>query len=94
MGHRPAAPHAASTGGKGTQVRFLPGFFADTLPRAPIESLAILRLDGDYYSSTWDALAALYPLLSPGECTARTQDALTLACHACLSLCLCMCMCC
>ena len=61
---------AASTGGKGTQVRFLPGFFADTLPRAPIESLAILRLDGDYYSSTWDALAALYPLLSPGECTA------------------------
>ena len=56
--------------GKGTQVRFLPGFFAETLPRAPIESLAILRLDGDYYSSTWDALAALYPLLSPGECTA------------------------
>lgn len=48
------------------QVRFLPGWFKDTLPRAPVERLALLRLDGDLYSSTMDALANLYPRLSPG----------------------------
>jgi O-methyltransferase len=48
------------------RVRFLPGWFKDTLPRAPIERLALLRLDGDLYSSTMDALGSLYPLLSPG----------------------------
>jgi O-methyltransferase len=48
------------------QVRFLKGWFRDTLPAAPIERLAILRLDGDLYSSTMDALAALYPKVSPG----------------------------
>jgi len=48
------------------QVRFLKGWFKDTLPEAPIEKLAILRLDGDMYSSTTDALQALYNKLSPG----------------------------
>ena len=48
------------------QVRFLPGWFADTLPTAPIERLAILRLDGDMYGSTFEALAHLYPKLSVG----------------------------
>jgi len=48
------------------QVRFLPGWFKDTLPSAPIESIALLRLDGDYYESTVQALDALYPRLSPG----------------------------
>ena len=48
------------------QVRFLEGWFRDTLPDAPIERLAIIRLDGDMYSSTIDALGALYPKLSPG----------------------------
>lgn len=48
------------------QVRFLPGWFKDTLPTAPIEQLALLRLDGDLYGSTWDALSALYPKLAPG----------------------------
>ena len=48
------------------QVRFLPGWFRDTLPTAPIERLAILRLDGDLYESTMDALTALYPKLSRG----------------------------
>jgi O-methyltransferase len=49
-----------------TQVRFLPGWFQDTLPRAPIERLALLRMDGDLYQSTWDALAALHPKVSAG----------------------------
>jgi hypothetical protein len=48
------------------QVRFLPGLFRDTLPTAPIEQLAVLRLDGDLYESTRDALENLYPRLSPG----------------------------
>lgn len=48
------------------QVRFLPGWFADTLPSAPIAALAILRVDADLYGSTLDALEALYPRLSAG----------------------------
>ena len=48
------------------RVRFLAGWFKDTLPTAPIERLAVLRLDGDMYGSTMEALEALYPRLSPG----------------------------
>ena len=48
------------------RVRFLKGWFKDTLPSAPIEKLSLLRLDGDMYESTIDALDALYPKLSPG----------------------------
>jgi len=48
------------------QVRFLPGWFRDTLPTAPVEALAVLRLDGDLYESTMDALTHLYPRVSPG----------------------------
>ncbi len=48
------------------RVRFLEGWFADTLPGAPIEQLAVLRLDGDLYGSTMDALRALEPKVAPG----------------------------
>lgn len=48
------------------QVRFLRGWFKDTLPAAPIEKLAILRLDGDLYESTMDAIRPLYDKVSPG----------------------------
>ena len=48
------------------QVRFLKGWFRDTLHLAPIERLAVLRLDGDMYESTMDALTALYDKVSPG----------------------------
>ena len=48
------------------QVKFLKGWFKDTLPAAPITQLSILRLDGDYYESTLDALTHLYPKLSVG----------------------------
>jgi hypothetical protein len=47
------------------QVVFLEGWFKDTLPRAPIAQLALLRLDGDLYESTMDALNALYDKVSP-----------------------------
>jgi hypothetical protein len=48
------------------QVKFLPGWFKDSLPEAPIDRLAVLRLDGDLYESTMDALENLYPKLSTG----------------------------
>lgn len=48
------------------RVVFLPGWFRDTLPGAPVETLAVARLDGDLYESTVDALEALYPKLSVG----------------------------
>jgi O-methyltransferase len=48
------------------RVRFLKGWFKDTLPAAPIEKLSVLRLDGDLYESTMTALESLYPKLSIG----------------------------
>jgi hypothetical protein len=48
------------------QVNFIKGWFRDTLPRAPIEKLALLRLDGDLYDSTMDALNALYGKVTKG----------------------------
>ena len=48
------------------QVRFLKGWFRDSLPAAPVERLAVLRLDGDLYESTMDALVSLYPKVEAG----------------------------
>ena len=48
------------------QVRFLHGWFHNTLPNAPISALSVLRLDGDYYASTRDALLNLGPKVSVG----------------------------
>lgn len=49
-----------------SRIKFLKGWFKDTLPGAPIEKLAVMRLDGDMYESTSDAIRALYPKLSIG----------------------------
>lgn len=48
------------------RVRFIPGWFKDTLQDAPIDRISVLRLDGDLYESTIQALDALYPRLSSG----------------------------
>jgi O-methyltransferase len=48
------------------RVRFLKGWFKDTLKDAPIQRLAILRVDADLYESTLDALNMLYAKVSPG----------------------------
>ncbi len=48
------------------QVCFLKGWFKDTLATAPITSISVLRMDGDLYQSTIEALTALYPKVSPG----------------------------
>ena len=43
-----------------SQVQFLEGWFKDTLGNAPIDKISVLRLDGDLYESTMDALNPLY----------------------------------
>jgi len=48
------------------KVQFLQGWFKDTLASAPIDQLALLRLDGDMYQSTMEGLINLYPKLSKG----------------------------
>jgi hypothetical protein len=48
------------------QVAFVEGWFRDTLPGLADRTFAVIRLDGDLYESTTDALVHLYPRLSPG----------------------------
>jgi O-methyltransferase len=48
------------------QVIFSKGLFHDTLPTLQIGHIALLRLDGDLYSSTTDALVNLYDKVTPG----------------------------
>lgn len=48
------------------QVCFVKGWFCDTLPNISIQQIAVMRLDGDLYESTMDALVNLYPKLSIG----------------------------
>ena len=48
------------------EVVFLKGWFKDTLPKAPTDGIALLRLDCDLYESTMDALVALYDRVAPG----------------------------
>jgi O-methyltransferase len=47
-----------------SQVVFVQGWFKDTLPKLDT-TFSLLRLDGDMYESTWDALTNLYDKLSP-----------------------------
>lgn len=48
------------------QVVFLQGWFKDTLPRAPMDKLALMRLDGYLYESTMEGLEYPYPKLAVG----------------------------
>jgi O-methyltransferase/8-demethyl-8-(2,3-dimethoxy-alpha-L-rhamnosyl)tetracenomycin-C 4'-O-methyltransferase len=48
------------------QVVFVKGLFQDTLPSLDAGPFSMIRLDGDLYESTYIALDALYPKLSPG----------------------------
>ena len=48
------------------RVQFIKGFFKDSLTNVPFKKLAVMRLDGDMYSSTWETLTALYDKLSIG----------------------------
>jgi hypothetical protein len=49
-----------------SHVRFLKGFFKDTLPALDAsQRFAVIRLDGDMYESTIQALSELYDKVSP-----------------------------
>jgi hypothetical protein len=48
------------------QVQFVKGWFRDTLPRLSDRTWSLIRLDGDLYESTINALDSLYPNLSIG----------------------------
>ena len=48
------------------RVVFIKGFFEESLRTAPIDELALLRLDGDMYGSTMTVLEQLYHKLSVG----------------------------
>lgn len=47
-------------------IRITKGFFNATLPQSPVSRISFLRLDGDLYQSTLDALEALYERVVPG----------------------------
>ena len=47
-------------------LRFVEGFFHETMPGLRGGRWAIVRLDGDTYESTWVSLEALYPGLAKG----------------------------
>lgn len=48
------------------RVKILKGWVADTLPNSPIKEIALLRVDVDIYSSTYEVLENLYPKLAYG----------------------------
>lgn len=51
----------------GPNVHFLKGYVNDSLPSWPTSRrLAVLRVDVDIYSATYDVLHYLYPLVEPG----------------------------
>ncbi len=47
-------------------VRFVPGFFQETLSSLSDRRWSLIRLDGDSYDASWTTLASLYPGLSAG----------------------------
>ncbi len=54
------------TGYPEANLRYVVGKVEDTIPGTMPESIALLRLDTDWYSSTKHELEHLYPLLKPG----------------------------
>lgn len=55
-----------SSGYPAKNINFIKGLVEDTIPQTPIDKIAILRLDTDWYSSTKFELEQLYPKLVKG----------------------------
>lgn len=55
----------AGTGYPEDRIRYVAGKVEDTIPAQLPESIALLRLDTDWYESTRHELAHLWPLLAP-----------------------------
>ncbi len=66
MSQETVAEHFQRFGLLDDQVRFVKGWFRDTMPTLADHKWAIIRLDGDMYESTMNVLENLYPGLSPG----------------------------
>jgi len=48
------------------RIKFLKGFVKDTLPKANIKNISLLRIDVDAYSATLEVLDELYDKVVPG----------------------------
>jgi hypothetical protein len=55
-----------ATGYPAERVHYVVGDVVDTLPALAPERIALLRLDTDWFASTYHELAHLYPRLTPG----------------------------
>jgi O-methyltransferase len=55
-----------ATGYPMDRVRFVEGKVEETIPAQSPDAIAILRLDTDWFESTWHELVHLYPRLMPG----------------------------
>lgn len=66
MGEETVRNHFCRYGLLDDHVKFLPGWFSDTLRDSETGSLAILRIDADLYESTRDVLQALYERVPVG----------------------------
>lgn len=56
----------ATTGYPADQLVYVPGEVETTLPQRRPQAAAMIRLDTDWYRSTYHELRHLYPVLSPG----------------------------
>lgn len=69
--------------GNEERIKFLKGFVKDTLPTAPINKIALLRIDVDAFSATLEVLDELYDKVETGgyiifddSCLYETRDAI------------------
>jgi hypothetical protein len=63
---RAMVEHALRVEGLTKHVRIVPGWFHKSLPPKGLHSIAMLRLDGDTFNGTYEALSRLYPLVVQG----------------------------
>lgn len=60
--------HIKNSGLKTGKIILVPGWFENVLPTYDTGPIAILRLDGDLYNSTWVCLQHLFPKVIKGGC--------------------------
>jgi len=61
-----ARANVLSTGYPAAKMAFVKGKVEDTIPASAPRQIALLRLDTDWFESTYHELVHLYPRLSPG----------------------------
>ena len=63
---RMVVERALRSEGLAHHVRIVPGWFHESLPPPGLRAIAMLRLDGDTFNGTYEALRRLYPLVVDG----------------------------